>query len=803
MQVSASITNTTPPTALDSGKEHASADIAWIKQFQPKHLRKALAETPKPLLMKKVFVYLRYSTDAQKKFNFKLDAQGLEREIEDSIARQKDICLSYAARLRLSVTEIIIDRAKSGQLMSRHGFDRVLELCRQNPGSILLVENVDRILRSMEVLWSNVSALRLAGTIIHDAGGVQDDLTLMVNGYMAAKDREKQWERQHYHRAKLMADGALMGTPAYGYVKLGKHDLAVSPEQAKVVVEIFELCSSGLTHRQICEELNRRGVPAPAGGKWNIVSKILHNPIYVGLVESEMKVRVARLIKLAELSEDQDPDATVKFQKYRPELAVVSRELWTEVQKRSAKYNDRKMPSGQIKYLLSRKVKCPECAAKMHIAGSIGNNRWLVCPEFKRGTGCGHSRYYSMAALEQGALLALLSAVKVELKDFQDRVALEYGELVEQYDEDRQSLKDRMDTLNRQIDNAMQMAFTDPRLAALQQSKMQALLDQIDDLRAERSKIPSTPPALESGFALPTFQDMIQDIAGAVPFRPAGSSEQALFAEIQSTISAVQILSVSGTTAKVNFEFDFGSALGDGYDCKLNRVIEVDLSKFTQRDTNLKLRADVEVHRDLQLSDNHFVTLDSHAGMDRAGAMFTVEERRTAYDVFCLASHTSVGVRGACKAMGVGYPIVSDVFRVLHDKGDLASWLETVTVLRPDIRITTRWTNFSQPTYRKKFEKEAHAIMSLPHVDPSNMRGHRLTLEEIAAIDDLWYPLCNHKRRISGIEGLFYLIRFNISAATSDRVAEELEKHIPGFLCRIRATGEFDKVIARLVEMQR
>jgi len=113
-------------------------------------------------------------------------------------------------------------------------------------------------------------------------------------------DRVKRGVRQ----AAVREDGATPhGRAPYGYVRrLRNPELVVrpdkmpwdefyiqvaDPETAPVVVEIFRRVARSEPIVRLVEDLDRRGIPGPGGGKWNrkIVKLIVRNPAYKGMRE--------------------------------------------------------------------------------------------------------------------------------------------------------------------------------------------------------------------------------------------------------------------------------------------------------------------------------------------------------------------------------------------------------------------------------------------------------------------------------------------------------------------------------------
>lgn len=101
-------------------------------------------------------------------------------------------------------------------------------------------------------------------------------------------------DKVHRGLTGLALKGMSAGGRPYGYRSIQTTDgvqWAVAPEQAKVVLEIFESYAAGQSPRSIAAELNRRSVRGIRGGTWAFSALyghpqkgtgILRNEVYIG-----------------------------------------------------------------------------------------------------------------------------------------------------------------------------------------------------------------------------------------------------------------------------------------------------------------------------------------------------------------------------------------------------------------------------------------------------------------------------------------------------------------------------------------
>jgi site-specific DNA recombinase len=136
--------------------------------------------------------------------------------------------------------------------------------------------------------------------------------------------------------------GAVAGGLSYGYapVKGEPGKRVIVPERAEVVRRIYSEFAAGRSAYQIAVGLNKDGIPAPGGTHWStstIVGSrqrgagILANPNYVGRIEfnklkdSKNPSTGKRVSRLKSLEDRRVVEV--------PELTIVPRDLWDEVQR--------------------------------------------------------------------------------------------------------------------------------------------------------------------------------------------------------------------------------------------------------------------------------------------------------------------------------------------------------------------------------------------------------------------------------------------------------------------------------------
>jgi site-specific DNA recombinase len=237
---------------------------------------------------------------------------------------------------------------------------------------------------------------------------------------MDALELRKIGEKVRRGQRGNLARGRVPGGLTYGYDVVrgfddrGRVDAGrrrINPDQAAVVVRIFEEVAAGRSPRAIAHDLNAEGIRSARGGEWRasaIVGNrarqvgILHNPIYVGRFvygrvagrrDPETRNRVWRSTS-AEARETYD----------MPELRIVSDDLWRrahesiEGRAQQPLVRRRRPPR-----LLSGLVECGLCGGAFTV---FANDR-MCCSRGREAGTCGSKATIRVDELERRVLAGL------------------------------------------------------------------------------------------------------------------------------------------------------------------------------------------------------------------------------------------------------------------------------------------------------------------------------------------------------------------------------------------------------------
>jgi DNA invertase Pin-like site-specific DNA recombinase len=344
-------------------------------------------------------IYARYSSDLQR-----------ETSLEDQIAVAK----RYATERKWTVLKdhIYTDAGISGaSIQNRPSVQRLLAAAAQQPKpfDVLLVDDSSRIARDIADAIRVMQTLKFLGVrVIYISQGIdsdsdQADALVAVHGLIDSLYLKELAKKVKRGLAGQMDRGFSTGARQYGYRKTlvpdpsGRKDaggrliplgtrIEVNEEEAKVIRRIFEWVADGVGLTTILERLNAEGVPGTGGKRWSkgALTRVVKNERYLGRqiwgqqsVEHEPGTgrRIMR----------DNPRHEWKITE-RPELRIISDELWERAQKtradvRAAVAPKRNLARGkdaryQSKHLLTGFAKCAICGYAMtSVSGGSGSPR--------------------------------------------------------------------------------------------------------------------------------------------------------------------------------------------------------------------------------------------------------------------------------------------------------------------------------------------------------------------------------------------------------------------------------------------
>jgi DNA invertase Pin-like site-specific DNA recombinase len=223
---------------------------------------------------KRLTAYLRTSTD---------NGTG------DSLDAQEDACRAWASAHGHEVVSTFQDLGVSGGLPAdqRPGLANAIVEVEEGRAEGLVVHRIDRLARELHVQETALARLWAVGEHVRvfeavegevkrdDPDDPQRRFLRQVMG--AATELERGMIRARLRRGKHRKSerGGYVGGarlhPRYGYRLVerldGKREYVPVPEEQKAIALMRELAEGG-TLREVCAELEARGIAGPTGGGW-------------------------------------------------------------------------------------------------------------------------------------------------------------------------------------------------------------------------------------------------------------------------------------------------------------------------------------------------------------------------------------------------------------------------------------------------------------------------------------------------------------------------------------------------------
>lgn len=389
-------------------------------------------------------IYARYSSDRQN-----------PRSIEDQIRK----CRQYAETNGWDVLDghIYSDEAVSGAMSDRAGYQRLLRIIEKSaatnnsPFDAVLAEDTSRLWRDQEeqaraIKLMKFAGIRLLGCDGTDSASPSSTLFLGIKGLMNQEYRVELAERTKRGLRGTAEEGLHTGGRCFGYRSVHVEEiggrtghskrqptkLVQEPEEAAIVMRIFEMYADGYSLKGIAKKLNAERVPSPRPALGRIqqswcpssIRTILNNDRYRGVVTFGKTRKVFN--PLTEKRIQRGGYESDKITREFPEQCIVSKELWQRAQTRKAEkkstYGERGHKGGLARagyaagnpYLFSGLMKCSECGARLTIVSGRGKNHGQPhygCPMNAFRNTCSNNLRIRRDALEQQLLSKLQTEV--------------------------------------------------------------------------------------------------------------------------------------------------------------------------------------------------------------------------------------------------------------------------------------------------------------------------------------------------------------------------------------------------------
>lgn len=423
--------------------------------------------------MKKVAFYGRYSTTLQ---------------TEQSIEGQLHVCQKYAEQNDLQIIAEYIDRAISGTSDKRPQFQQMIADAATGKFEHILVYKLDRFARNRYDSALYKKKLRDHGVTVLSATEAISNTPegIIMEGLLEAMDEYYSAElarKSRRGREESFRKGRFMPTHVpFGYKKVDHH-LVIDETTAPIARKIFERYADGDRLIDIEHWLNGLGVRNAAGNTWDecSLSRLLHRTYYYG----EYKYG--------------------DFEGSAECPAIITRELWDQVQNRLAESAKRRRENRtSYDYFLTGKLYCAVHNRMISgISSHYGKYHRYRCLD------CRH--VYPAEVFHERVLNALQEYLNSDKLDQIAQAAFAAYTQDDDVDE-RPAMETELKNVEKQLQNAVNAVLNGFASDALKdtiqglEARKQQLRERIDDLQTPAPK-----------FTVEQFRAILERVASGSP----------------------------------------------------------------------------------------------------------------------------------------------------------------------------------------------------------------------------------------------------------------------------------------------
>lgn len=302
-----------------------------------------------------------------------------DKQRDTSCDDQIRVCRSRVDKDGWSVVATYRDEGVSGSTPVNRRPDGARMLADALAGrfDVLLMEGLDRLSRDMVEQERIVRRLEHQGIRIigvsdgYDSTSSARKLHRGMRGIINEVYLDDLRAKTHRGLAGQFDRGLFAGGMSYGYRSVevaNGHQLEIDENEAKWVRWIFEQYANGQSPRSLAHELNKQGVPSPRGGTW-AVSALYGSPVKgTGILNNELYV--GRYIwNRSQWIKDPDTGTRKRVERpktewrivNRPDLKIVSDELWATVRAKLKTPSLRGGNTRRPKTLLGGVLRCGIC----------------------------------------------------------------------------------------------------------------------------------------------------------------------------------------------------------------------------------------------------------------------------------------------------------------------------------------------------------------------------------------------------------------------------------------------------------
>lgn len=392
----------------------------------------------------------------------------------------------------------------------RDDFNRMIRHCRQKKIDLILTKSISRFARNTLDCLRYVRALKELGIGVYfekeniNTLDMDTELILTFMGAFAQSESESISANVKWGKKQAMKEGKVNFpiSRLYGYTTDENGELAIHPEQADIVEEIYRRFLLGHSVRMIRDALNADSIPAKGGKVWQFASVqgILTNEKYCGdvLMQKTFKpdVMTGKVVK----NTGQLPMYLIR----NNHPAIISRETYQAAQAEMARRSAGKSPSMKnaptgrscysSKYALSERLVCGECGTRYQRCTWHRKNKvrvvWRCVSRVEYGTKyCKHSPTMDEGPLQQAIMGAINSVMSSKEEIAQMVTDTLINEIITVPDSTSTlgEIKRRLKDLETEFDSLLENTSNGDHVSRM--NRFQEIKDEMASLKEQRETI--------------------------------------------------------------------------------------------------------------------------------------------------------------------------------------------------------------------------------------------------------------------------------------------------------------------------
>ncbi|MCY9806090.1 recombinase family protein [Lentilactobacillus senioris] len=463
---------------------------------------------------KRVAGYVRVSTMEQAAEGYSLAAQ--RQQIQEYCDKEEG----------RQLVNVYADEGISGKSISkRPAIQELLQDAKQHKFDVVVVwknsrlaRNTRELLEMLDIFDKNgVNFVSLSEGISRDTPVGRFAFTLL--GTVSELERDNIAENVYLGERKRAQEGYANVGRVIGYEpgvdEFGKRSLVINPDEAPIIIRIFNMYADGHGYQYIARQLNDMGYKTKAGNDFSVtaVKTIVDNPLYVGKVRYGMYRNWDKKGRRGKNTENM----ILVDGKHE---AIISDELWKRVVDRRKMVE--KMPKWNYngKNILTGILRCPECGGSMVMTSTTNKDRngkakklrYYSCAKAKHSgkTACNYNSISAEKAeriVEEKLSYVLLQPNIAE--KVVDRMNDDMDKRVNEYQKSISNKEVEIERINQKI-NRYVAIDDDPELLRQINSRKALLQQKVNELENDISTFRKRIVAVENRTDVATINDILR-----------------------------------------------------------------------------------------------------------------------------------------------------------------------------------------------------------------------------------------------------------------------------------------------------